>query len=45
MACLLSKKMARQRAIITKIDGDNYTVKYADGTEATVAKTAVGLKE
>lgn len=32
-------------AIITKIDGDNYTVKYADDTEATVAKTAVGLKK
>jgi len=32
-------------AIITKIDGDNYTVTYADGTEATVAKSAVGLRK
>ena len=32
-------------AVITKIEGDNYSVKYSDGSEATVAKTAVGLKE
>ena len=32
-------------AIVSKIDGDNFTVKYADGTEATVAKSAVGLKK
>ena len=34
-----------KEAIITKIEGDNFTVKYADGTEATVAKTSVGLKK
>ena len=34
-----------KEAIISKIDGDNFTVKYADGTEATVAKSAVGLKK
>ena len=32
-------------AIISKIDGDNFTVKYADGTESTVAKSSVGLKK
>ena len=32
-------------ALITKIDGENYTVQYADGTEATVAKSAIGLRK
>ena len=29
-----------KEAIISKIEGDNYTVKYADGSEATVAKSS-----
>lgn len=32
-------------AIITRIDGNNFTVKYADGTEATVTKNKLGLRK
>ena len=36
---------SKKNAVISKIDGDNYSVKYDDGSEATVAKSALSVRK
>ncbi len=36
---------SKKNAVIAKIDGDKYTVKYDDGSEATVAKSALSVRK
>ena len=36
---------SKKNAVISKIDGDKYTVKYDDGSEATVAKSALSVRK
>lgn len=42
---VVQEDKSKKDAIISKIEGKQYTVKYADGTEATVKRSALSIKK